>query len=170
MTHHPSIQIVDEHDRPVSAATIAEAQAHGLTHRIARIMVDDGAGNLLLQKRTDDRRLYPGRWDNSAAGHVDAGESYLEAAARELAEEIGLKNVSLEEIGSYYHEGSFEGLILKRFNRVYRVTVLPSQHFDIQPEEVAAVEWFSLDKIKQQIQNQPELFTDGVIDVINRFY
>ena len=34
---------------------------------------------------------HPGVWDSSAAGHVDAGEDYDEAALRELEEELGVQ-------------------------------------------------------------------------------
>ena len=42
--------------------------------------------------------MFPGRWDVSG-GHVDVGESYSEAAAREAFEELALK-VQVEEIKS----------------------------------------------------------------------
>jgi len=32
----------------------------------------------------------PGKWDSSAAGHVDSGEGYLDCAAREIDEELGI--------------------------------------------------------------------------------
>ena len=45
------IQIVDEHDQPVGAASMDEAQTKGLWHRIVRVMVEDGQGHVLLQLR-----------------------------------------------------------------------------------------------------------------------
>ncbi len=57
---------------------------------------------MLLQKRSAHVRSGAGKWDDSVAGHVDEGETYLEAATRELAEEIGVVNTDLEEVGYYY--------------------------------------------------------------------
>jgi len=161
---------VNEHDEPVGVASIKEAQEKGLIHRIARVMVEDKAGNVLLQKRVLNSSLFPGRWDNSAAGHVDAGESYHQAAERELSEEIGLKGVKLKEIGYYHHKSSFEDRKLDRFCRVYKVTVSPDQKFDLQPEEVSEVRWFTQDEVKDLITEHPEQITDGVLDVFRRFY
>ena len=44
---------------------------------------------LLFQKRSQSVSHNPRQWDISAAGHINAGESYLDAALRECSEEIG---------------------------------------------------------------------------------
>ncbi len=49
----------------------------------------DSEGRILLLKRSDAARLYPGRWD-VPGGKVDPGESFSEALIREVAEETGL--------------------------------------------------------------------------------
>lgn len=166
----PLILIVDEHDVPVGAESINDVQIKGLLHRIVRIMVEDEAGNLLLQKRTDDKALYPGRWDNSAAGHVDEGESYETAAKRELYEEIGLQGVDLIEVGYYEHHGKFRDRILNRFTKVYKVKVPKETEFLLEPSEVAAVQWFTVQEVRDLIEHQPDLLSDGIEDVIKRYY
>ncbi|MFM2381971.1 MAG: hypothetical protein RLZZ76_738 [Candidatus Parcubacteria bacterium] len=40
----------------------------------------------------------PGRWDNSAAGHVDAGEDYSRAVLREAEEEIGVRGITVRNL------------------------------------------------------------------------
>jgi len=54
------IQIVDENDQPLRAGTREEAWRDGLRFRIVRIMVDDGDGNFLLQKRVDTKQVSDG--------------------------------------------------------------------------------------------------------------
>jgi isopentenyldiphosphate isomerase len=168
--NHPLITIVDENDQPAGAATMNEAHQKGLIHRIVRVMVEDGQGNLLLQKRVPDATLYPGCWDNSSAGHVDEGESYEVAARRELKEEIGVDDVVLAELGYYQTHGRYKERILNRFTKTYK-TVLPADtRFRLQPEEVAAVQWFTLAKAKRLAAEHPDQVTDGLIEVIERFY
>jgi 16S rRNA (adenine1518-N6/adenine1519-N6)-dimethyltransferase len=48
-------------------------------------------GELFLQRRSFVKDRYPGRWDSSAAGHVDLGEDYVACAHREVVEELGLE-------------------------------------------------------------------------------
>jgi 16S rRNA (adenine1518-N6/adenine1519-N6)-dimethyltransferase len=164
------IQIVNEMDEMNGVATKDEAQKKGLYHRIVRIMVEDDAGNVLLQKRRADRKLYPNCWDNSAAGHVDADESYDIAANRELFEEIGLKGMQLKEIGYYKTNGTFGKRKLNRFNRVYTVVVPQNTVFKLQQQEVESVKWFSIEEVKKLVEQSPHDVTDGLIEVFERFY
>ncbi|WP_119293261.1 NUDIX domain-containing protein [Streptomyces sp. YIM 130001] len=45
-------------------------------------------GEAFAQRRSSDRRLFPDSWD-IVGGHLEAGESLLEALAREVEEETG---------------------------------------------------------------------------------
>ncbi len=83
--------IVDENDAVIGAAP--REQCHGdpaLVHRVAHVLVFNSRGELLLQKRSRSKDIQPGRWDTSVGGHLDPGETYLEAAYREMKEELGL--------------------------------------------------------------------------------
>ncbi len=162
------ILIVDENDHPIGNETMKKARAEGLIHRIARIMVEDSSGRLLLQKRTD-KVLWPYCWDNSAAGHVDADEDYLSAAKRELFEEIDIKADSLEEVDTYFTDKVENGRILKRFNRLYRL-VKDDAPTNVSNEEVEQVKWFTLDEANKLIKDHPEQTTDGLRDVLSRYY
>ncbi len=139
------IQIVDEDDKPVRGASIDEAQQQGLIHRIARVMIEDSEGNVLLQKRRENKRTYPGCWDNSAAGHVDEGETYETAATRELAEEMGITGFPLEEVSYYRTNRSFQGRKLNRFNKIYKAVIPAHTSITIEPEEVAEAKWLTQD-------------------------
>lgn len=164
------IQIVDENDKPVGAASIDAARRRGLIHRIVRVMVEDTDGRILLQMRNATRETYPNCWDNSAAGHVDEGESYLDAALRELKEEIGIAGFDLQEILTYRTHRSHRGLKLNRFNKLYKVVVPPQTMFKIQKEEVADAKWFSLEEIKKMIREQPEKVSDGLAEAFEKYY
>jgi len=89
-------EIVDENDRVIGTA--ARSDCHGnpaLVHRVAHVLVFDPEGRLLLQKRSRHKDIQPGKWDTSVGGHLDPGEDYLQAARREMAEELGISGVPL---------------------------------------------------------------------------
>lgn len=73
------------------AKSRASIHADGDWHVVAFLWVFDARGRIVLQRRSLDKDTWPGRWDASAAGHVQAGEPIDEAARRELAEELGLE-------------------------------------------------------------------------------
>lgn len=85
------LEVVDEHDRLTGEILDKNIiHAAGLLHRVAHVFITDGQ-HLLQQRRKLTTKLGPGRWDASASGHVDPGESYLDAIRRELDEEVGLR-------------------------------------------------------------------------------
>lgn len=164
------IQIVDEHDKPVGSEKMYLAQEQGLIHRIVRIMVEDEQGRLLLQKRSQKMKRWPNCWDNSAAGHVDEGEDYITAAKRELLEEIGIRRTDLEEIDTYYTDRPLNDIPhLRRFNRLYK-TVAEEDEAVIDDDEVAEVRWLAVEEVKKLIKEHPDQVTDGLADVIERYY
>lgn len=85
------VDIVDQHDRPLAIMPKSEAHRQSLYHRSVFVLVFNPAGKLYLQKRGPKKAIYPGRFDLSVTGHVQAGEARLDAALRELQEELGLR-------------------------------------------------------------------------------
>lgn len=164
------VNIVNEQDEIIGETSISEAQKHGYFHRIARVMLEDSDGRVLLQKRVPGKHLWPDAWDNSAAGHVDAGEAYEVAAARELAEEIGVKDVALHEIDYYESHDTFEWRKLNRFNKIYRAVIPADTEFVLQTAEVATVQWFTHDELRALVSDHPEQCSDGLRQVYERHY
>ena len=86
------LDIIDiETDVVIWKAPKEEMYEKKLPHRIVHVIVTRSNWKILLQKRSHLARKYPHTWVTSACGHVSSGESYEEAAHKELFEEIGLK-------------------------------------------------------------------------------
>jgi isopentenyl-diphosphate Delta-isomerase len=81
----------------------SEVHRDGLWHLSVHTWIVTPDGALILQRRARTKENHPGLWDISSAGHVSAGELAIDAAARELEEEIGLAVPpgELEHIGSH---------------------------------------------------------------------
>ncbi len=163
------IAVVDEYDRPIGLRPKEDVWERGLLHRVVMILAEDTQGRVLLQKRAPQVNLFPGAWDYSAAGHVDAGETYEAAARRETEEEIGLRDASFKALASWRSHDTFKGRILNRFNRLYRIR-LDAAKFDLQKSEVSEVRWFTLAEIQNLIETHPERLTPGLIGVIKKHY
>jgi isopentenyldiphosphate isomerase len=97
------VDIVDANDTVVGSAPKDEVRQKGLLSRVSFVILLNSKSELYLQQRKSTKKTYPLYWSGSAAGHVQAGESYLEAAIRETEEELGIKT-SLREIGKFTSE------------------------------------------------------------------
>ncbi|MEM3030557.1 MAG: NUDIX domain-containing protein [Candidatus Micrarchaeia archaeon] len=94
------VAVVDERGRAVGRAARRTAHKKRLLHRSAHVLLFDSAGRLFVQRRALSKDLYPGKFAASASGHVRLGEGVRQAAARELAEELGLRGLKLIRIAT----------------------------------------------------------------------
>jgi 8-oxo-dGTP pyrophosphatase MutT (NUDIX family) len=98
------VEWVDETDRVIAVVPRSRVRRENLRHRSAAVVVLSGDGRLLVHRRADTKDLWPGWWDVCAGGVVGVGESWYDAAVRELAEEIGVSGVELAPLGGGYFD------------------------------------------------------------------
>ncbi len=85
------VEHVDERDRVLGVVERGEAVRRRWPHRIATTICRDRAGRFLVLRRSGTHPRFPGYYDVMVGGAVNVGESYGEAAARELSEELGVR-------------------------------------------------------------------------------
>lgn len=135
---------VDENDNELGHVTRKRAHEEGLLHRIVVVMVTDAHGNILVQERMS------GKLDHSSAGHVDIGETYIEAARRELYEELGM-NTELKYAGKgMTDESKSGGGPVKHIYEVYYCTGEPKA---LAEGEVKSVFWESPSNLEFEMSN-----------------
>ena len=161
-----NIVYVDKDDNVVGAGPRAEANERGMGRRIVRIFLYNSKGELLIQKRADTLRYMPGKWDHSAAGHVDEGEDYTTAAYRELKEELGVAGVELREIKKVPME-NHEVPGIWMFNMLYTLTY--DGPFVPNKGEVAELKWIKPDELRAWMEREPDLFPPGFIFTFKEF-
>jgi isopentenyl-diphosphate delta-isomerase len=84
------LDLVNEKDEIIGEVWKSEAnQNPKLIHREAAVIIYDDDGKILFQKRSKSKKVSPGLWTVTAAGHVDKGEDTTDTAHRELREELG---------------------------------------------------------------------------------
>jgi isopentenyl-diphosphate Delta-isomerase len=163
-TKYPPVVVVDEHDREIGSAMLAEVWRKGLYHRIVVIFILDNQGRMLLQLRSPQVGVYPNCWDQAAGGHVDEGYTYERAATVEVAEELGLQHVALKALGtSRINTTLDDGRILNRFERAYVAHIPHETLLKPEPEEVSELRWFTPAELKALIAQEPEKFAPGLI-------
>lgn len=95
------LDIVDKDDNVIGTMTDKDAMAGKGRFRIVHVILVNDDDTFLVQWRKADKTLSPRTFTASAAGKVQAGETYEAAALRELKEEIGASRVKLKAMGSF---------------------------------------------------------------------
>lgn len=150
--------VVDEEDRPTGTERRTIVHERNLLHRAVHILVSNSAGELLLQKRSAWKDREPGKWDSSAAGHLEPGEPYADAAARETAEELGIRP-ALERAGKI---AACPGTGWE-FVEVFR-----ARHegpFVLPPAEIEDAAFFPLPVVARWITARPQDFAPGFREI-----
>ncbi len=151
------LDIVNEHDEVIGKDTRKNVHASHRIHRGVHVLVISSDGDILMQKRSEKKNYYPGYYDASVGAHLTSGETYEEAAVRETEEELGFVPKELTFICDY---DSFSD----RQKEKRRLFVC---HFDgpfnIDKEELELVEWFSPERIEQEIKKGEMKLTEGFV-------
>lgn len=161
--------IIDENGNP-TGKTVERSIAHaeGIRHRTAHIWIirrKNGRTEILLQKRSRNKDSFPGKFDTSSAGHIQAGDEPLESALRELKEELGIHAVpeDLQFAGKFpiSFAKEFHGKMFRdeeiAFVYIYDHPV-EIDRLTLQKEEVEEVQWFDLEETYQQCRQHRDKF------------
>ncbi|MEM9161362.1 MAG: NUDIX domain-containing protein [Verrucomicrobiota bacterium] len=116
-----------------------------------------------MQKRAKTKDTWPGAWDSSCSGHVDAGEDYETAALRELDEELG-----------WQPDDGLEFLFLLRpseetgqeFIKVYRSK--GDGPFRLNLDEIEIGEWMNIPNLLERVEYTPKRFSSAFRVVLER--
>ncbi len=140
--------VVDEDDQVIGTATRQECHGNPLIiHRVAHVLVFTPTGELLLQKRSPDKDIQPGKWDTSVGGHLMPDEDYQAAAYRELAEELGVYGVELSYIYKYPLRTATES------ENVATYRAICDGHITFDPKEITQVKAHSIDEVCRKLDS-----------------
>jgi len=156
-----SLEIVN--DKGEVIGILQRSTIHGdpsLIHRVVHVLIFNSKGELLLQKRSMNKDVAPGKWDTSVGGHVNRGEILLDAVKREMNEELGITMCQPGFLYSYIHSNPYETEL------VYTYSCLYDGETYFNKEEIDEVRFWSLEEIAHTIGKnilsdnfEEELFT-----------
>ena len=151
--------VVDREDRVTAQAPRREVHAKNLLHRAVHVLVHDAKGRLFLQRRSLAKDTFPGCWDSSCSGHLDAGEDYTTAARRELGEELGWHDASLPLRHVVKLPASPE--TGHEFIEIFLLGPVEGP-FTLHPEEISEGRWINPDDLITELSETPEKFASAV--------
>lgn len=156
------VDIIDNLGKIINTMSREDAYKNNCALQVSGILIFRSSGKLLLQRRGKNKK-YPLCYDYSAAGHVLSGESFFQAARRELQEELGISNAHLIQIGTIRAYNTDNAQSLRKLHKVFYA--INDEPIHIYQEELDGVDVFTEQQLSTLINKYPERFTPTLIKV-----
>jgi isopentenyl-diphosphate delta-isomerase len=150
--------LVDPDDNILGYETKAKChQGKGILHRAFSLFIFNRDKQLLVQKRSALKPLWPLFWSNSVCSHPRQDEMDIEAAHRRLKEEIGI-DAPLQFLFKFQYQASFKDIGSEHeLCSVYIGKTAAS--IQANPEEIAQWRWLDLEELDREIRARPERYS-----------
>jgi len=150
--------LVDSEDQPIGELDKAACHnGEGKLHRAFSLFVLNSKGQILLQKRAKNKRLWGGYWSNSCCSHPRVGESMVDAVVRRSKQELGLavdaKFVYKFEYSAKFGEAGSE----RELCSIYVAQTSDEPVFNT--EEISACRWVSPAKLAKALVDNADHYT-----------
>jgi isopentenyl-diphosphate delta-isomerase len=134
---------------------------HTPLHRAFSLFVFNHKKELLLTRRADSKKTFPGVWTNTVCGHPSPEENTIDAAQRRLKNELGIMNheiQNLQEVAPYrYRVADKNGIVENEFcpilTAVFNGNPKPNKH------EVDDWKWMDWKEFIEEIKTNPEVYS-----------
>jgi isopentenyl-diphosphate Delta-isomerase len=150
--------LVDGEDCEIGFATKTDAHyGRGLLHRAFSLFVFNPRGELLVQQRAKDKRLWPGRWSNTCCSHPRRGETMDGAIHRRLLEELGMRS-ALAFLFKFQYRTQYDAHGAE-YELCWVFAGHSAEHPRANVHEVAAWRYVPPRALQAEINCKPERFT-----------
>jgi len=160
--------LVNEDDEQIGLMPKLEAHEKGVLHRAFSVFIFNDKQELMLQQRALSKYHSPGLWTNTCCSHQREGETSLEAGKRRLQEEMGFV-CELKETTSFIYKAPFDnGLTEHELDHILLGTFNGTP--TINKTEVASWKWMLLEDVRNDIKENPQLYTAWFKIIFEKFY
>ena len=142
------ITVVDNNNKITGKSFREDVRKYNFIHRATYIFVVNTKSQLLIQKRTKQKDLYPGLIDLACTGTVCINESYYDNALRELEEEMGIISTEIIFHKNFYYSDAQLKVWGSIFSCIYDGKI------NLQENEIEYVKKLPLDSVLNYSSNK----------------
>lgn len=163
-----NVILVNENDEQIGLMPKLEAHEKAVLHRAFSVFVLNNKNEIMLQQRAQLKYHSPLLWTNTCCSHQREGENNIQAGSRRLYEEMGFKT-DLKELFHFIYKAPFDnGLTEHELDHVM------IGYYDaeptINPEEVESWKWMKIEDVKNDMEQQADLYTVWFKIIFDEFY
>ena len=163
-----NVILVDSNDNQIGLMPKLEAHEKAVLHRAFSVFILNDKNELMLQQRAHHKYHSPLLWTNTCCSHQRDGETNIGAGSRRLFEEMGFQ-AELKELFHFIYKAPFDnGLTEHELDHV--MIGYCNEAPNINSEEVESWKWMGIDEVRNDIQNNPEIYTVWFKIIFDQFY
>lgn len=160
--------LVNENDEQIGLMPKLEAHEKAQLHRAFSIFILNSKNEVMLQQRASEKYHSPLLWTNTCCSHQREGETNIQAGNRRLQEEMGL-STELKELFHFIYKAPFDnGLTEHELDHV--MIGYYNDEPNINREEVESWKWMDIDSIKEDMIQNPAIYTVWFKIIFDEFY
>jgi isopentenyldiphosphate isomerase len=133
-----------------------------LLHRGVGILCRNSAGKIHVHRRTMTKDVFPGLHDMLVGGVVGRGESFEDAARREIEEELGIAGAAPEFLCHHLYLGPQNRSLVAVYRVVWDGPVR------LQEEEIAWGAYLSREELERRLQLREWTFVPDGLEIWER--
>jgi isopentenyl-diphosphate Delta-isomerase len=149
--------LVDQEDRPIGTMEKMEAHRQGKLHRAFSVLIFNSKGEMLLQKRAQNKYHSAGLWTNACCSHPLPGEKIEDASRRRLREEMGIDIQPRFSHKFIYKTQLEQELIEHEYDHVFIGTF--NGEPNINRQEVEDWKFVNFQWLKEDMLRHPQTYT-----------
>ena len=160
--------LVNQNDEQIGLMNKLEAHEKAVLHRAFSVFVLNSKNELMLQQRAHHKYHSPMLWTNTCCSHQRDGETNIQAGTRRLFEEMGFKT-EIKQLFHFIYKAPFDnGLTEHELDHV--MIGYYNEEPKINNDEVESYKWMTIEDVKKDIKNQPEIYTIWFKIIFDEFY
>jgi len=151
-------------------AAADDVHSNGYWHRVVKVLVLNKMNQLLVQRRSETKKIFPNVWDVAVTGHVAAEELPLNSAKREIFEELGFdfdKN-DINYLFSYKKNIGYNEFKERIFIDLFYIkSDINLENISISNDEVDEVKFINIDEAIEVINDDYFIEKEELNNIIN---
>jgi len=142
---------VSQNDKILGSAEKNKAhQGKGILHRAFSIFIVDQEQKILIQQRSEYKKLWPGFWSNACCSHPRPGETVIQAGEKRLKEELGF-TTKVKFIYKFHYRVNFKDQGSEN-ELCYVLLGYYNGPIKINKKEVADYQWLKISQLQEDIK------------------
>ncbi len=154
------VEVIDNNFNVLRVVPRSQAIKENLRHKIALIIVKNSKGQIYITQINRTKKTFPLKWATGAGGAVNVGETFDNAAKRELKEELGVA-VPIKFLFDFDYESDINTYKAKVYLAIYDGKISPNK------KECETGKWVSKEELERYIEK--ELLCPGMTLFMQKF-